>query len=55
MLRRVAILAAGGLVLDTSCLPPNFWADKAGEIVNRGIFALINAALAALTGGTIQI
>lgn len=54
----IAALALVGLVLTAGCddvLPANFWADKTGEIVNRSIFGVINAALAALTGGGIQI
>ena len=45
-----AILLYGG-----SCLPDNFWSDKAGEIVNGGIIAAINAALNSATAGAIQI
>ncbi len=52
--RAVALLALAAI---TGCdeLPPNFWSEKAGEILNRSIFALLNAVLGAFTGGTIQI
>ncbi|MBN1489386.1 MAG: hypothetical protein JXA69_05660 [Phycisphaerae bacterium] len=46
---------AGCLILSSGCLPDNFWSDKAGEIVNRGIFGAINAVLSAATNGAIQI
>ena len=42
-------------ILSSGCLPDNFWSDKAGEIVNRGIFGAINAVLDAVTNGAIQI
>lgn len=38
-------IALAGILFQGSCLPDNFWADKFGEIVNRGIFGAINAAL----------
>jgi hypothetical protein len=51
----MTVIALCGLVLAAGCdeLPANFWANKSGEILNRSIFAVINAVLAALTGGTI--
>jgi len=53
--QRAAALLALAAMAGCEELPPNFWSEKAGEIVNRGIFALLNAVLGALTGGTIQI
>jgi len=38
-----------------ACLPDNFWAGKWGEIINRGIFGVINAVLGAATGGGVQV
>jgi hypothetical protein len=54
-LRWLPVLALVAIVLATGCdeLPANFWSDKAGEVVNRSIFAAINAVLAAVTGGTV--
>lgn len=39
----------------TGCLPDNFWSDKWGEVVNRGIFGAINLALGAATNNAVQI
>lgn len=51
------VLAVAILILAAGCddLPPNFWANKWGEIINRSIFGIINAALGIATGGTVQI
>lgn len=43
------------LLANAGCLPDNFWADKWGEIINRGIFGVINAALGAATNNGVQI
>ncbi len=53
--RGVAIVAAAGsLMLSWGCeLPANFWADKGAEVLNRSIFAVINAVLNVVTGGTV--
>ncbi len=42
-----AVVGICGLVLGSSfgCLPNNFWAEKAGEIVNGLIISGINTAL----------
>jgi hypothetical protein len=49
------MLLAGttGLLFAGGCLTDNFWADKWSEIVNRGIFGIINAALKATPIGGI--
>jgi len=52
--RGVALLALAAIA-GCNELPPNFWSEKAGEIVNRSIFAVINAVLGGFTGGAIQI
>jgi len=49
------VALAACAILSSGCLPDNFWSDKAGEIVNRGIFGVINAVLGAASNGTIQI
>jgi len=51
----MTLLTVGGTLLTGSCLPDNFWAGKWGEIVNRGIFAAINAVVGAATGGGVQL
>jgi hypothetical protein len=51
----LALVALGGMLWTTGCLPENFWADKWGEILNSSIFAGINLALNAATNGTVQI
>ena len=54
-LKIMSMVAVGGTLMTSSCLPDNFWAGKWGEIVNRGIFGVINAAIGAATGGGVQI
>lgn len=53
--RSVLLVLTCGVMLQGACLPDNFWADKAGEILNRSIIAGINAVLASLTTNGIQI
>jgi hypothetical protein len=54
--RWCAVALAGGMMLaGGGCLPENFWADKAGELVNRGIFGVINAVLGAVTNGALNL
>ena len=55
LLKLAALMATGSALMTSSCLPDNFWAGKWGEIVNRGIFGAINAAIGAATGGGVQI
>jgi len=33
--RWLTVLAAGGLVLEGGCLPPNFYSDLAGNVITR--------------------
>jgi hypothetical protein len=40
------LASAAGMLFHGSCLVDNFWVDKWSEIINRGIFGLINAGLA---------
>lgn len=54
-LKVMSMVAVGGSLMTSSCLPDNFWAGKWGEIVNRGIFGVINAVIGAATGGGVQI
>ncbi len=54
-LKVMSFVTLGGTLMTGSCLPDNFWAGKWGEIVNRGIFGVINAVLGAATGGGVQI
>jgi hypothetical protein len=49
------IVGGGSVLLNGACLPDNFWAGKWGEVVNRGIFGVINVVLGAMTGGGVQI
>jgi hypothetical protein len=42
---KVTLIPAGILLIGCGCLPDNFWADTGAELVNRSIFAVINAAL----------
>ncbi len=55
MVRRMktAVMMSGGfvVVLGGTCIPDNLWIDNSGEIINRAIFGLINAALAAAETG----
>jgi hypothetical protein len=54
--RWAMVVGSSGFLLGTgACLPDNFWAGKWGEIINRSIFAAINAAVGAATGGGIQL
>jgi len=46
-------ILTAGVLFSGSCLPDNFWADKWGEVVNRGIFGVINAVLDATVNTTI--
>jgi hypothetical protein len=55
LLKLAALMAAGSALMASSCLPDNFWAGKWGEVINRGIFGVINAALDAATNGGVQI
>ncbi len=55
VLQWMGVMAGGAVLLDGGCLPANFWADQGAELVNRSIFGAINALLAAMTGGTVQI
>lgn len=49
------VLSAVALLGNTGCLTDNFWAEKWSEVVNRGIFGAINAAIGAATNNAIQI
>ncbi len=40
-LKATSVLAVGSMLMGSSCLPENFWAEKWGEIVNRSIISLI--------------
>jgi len=54
-LKLMTLLAVGGSMMATSCLPENFWVGKWGEIVNGTIISAINVALGAVSGGGFQI
>ncbi len=54
-LKLMSLVTLSGTLMTSSCLPENFWAGKWGEIVNRGIFGVINVVLGAATGGGVQI
>jgi len=54
-MKLVSLLAVGGTLMQSGCLPDNFWAGKWGEIINRSIFGVINTVLSAVSGGTITI
>lgn len=43
-------MAAGSVLLQGTCLPDNFWVDKWGEIVNRGIITGITTVLGNIPG-----
>ena len=45
--RMLVISTTAGMLFASSCLVDNFWANKFSEIINRGIFGVINNALAA--------
>ncbi len=54
-LKVMSLVTVGGTLMAGSCLPDNFWAGKWGEVINRGIFGVINAVLSGATGGGVQI
>jgi hypothetical protein len=45
--KMLLVATTAGLLFSGGCLVDNFWANKFSEIVNRGIFGIINNALAA--------
>ena len=47
MLQWAAISAGGGLMLDTSCLPPNFYSDLAASAINTAVTDVVSALVAA--------
>jgi hypothetical protein len=51
----LSVASAVILLGNAGCLPENFWADKWGEVVNRSIFGVINAAIGAATNNAVQI
>ena len=53
MMKLMLIASTAGMLLGSGCLVDNFWADKWSEIINRGIFGIINAGLAATPIGAI--
>jgi hypothetical protein len=52
-LKLLMISLAAGAVWGGGCVTDNFWVDKWSEIVNRLIFGVINAGLAATPIGAI--
>jgi hypothetical protein len=55
ILKVMSLLVVGGTLMTGTCLPDNYWAGKWGEVINRGIFGVINAVLGAATGGGVQV
>ena len=50
-MKTTATVSTGFVILGGGCVADNFWIDKSSEIINRAIFGVINAVLAAAGTG----